>query len=196
MELNKINILSENLPVFEVDDFLSDKYCEKLIEVSKEKLKPSMVGTKENAHVNDVRTSQNTFIPINADKLISKIFYKIVKLTGKNPKQFDKHFQVVKYEDGQEYKKHLDPSVSIITEKKYCHRFFTILLYLNDVEEGGETYFPNLDIKVTPKKGKLVYFKNYKKDKEKYVIDTKSYHSSLPVKNCEKWVANLWFHKK
>ena len=196
MERKNMNILSNKLTIFEIENFLSDKYCEKLIEVSKEKLKPSMVGTKENANVNDVRTSQNTFIPINADKLISKIFYKIVKLTGKNPKQFDKHFQVVKYEDGQEYKKHLDPSVSIITEKKYCHRFFTILLYLNDVEEGGETYFPNLDIKVKPKKGKLVYFQNYKKDKEEYVIDTKSYHSSLPVKNCEKWVANLWFHKK
>ena len=32
-------------------------------------------------------------------------------------------------------------------------RILTFFLYLSDVEEGGETAFPTLDIAVTPKKG-------------------------------------------
>ena len=36
----------------------------------------------------------------------------------------------------------------------------TALCYLNDVEEGGHTAFPNLNIKVKPEKGKLVVFHN------------------------------------
>ena len=35
-------------------------------------------------------------------------------------------------------------------------RILTFFLYLSDVEEGGETAFPSLGIKVKPKKGKAV----------------------------------------
>jgi len=37
-------------------------------------------------------------------------------------------------------------------------RFFAFFWYLNDVEEGGETEFLNLDLKVKPKAGRLVMF--------------------------------------
>lgn len=37
-------------------------------------------------------------------------------------------------------------------------RFFAFFWYLNDVNEGGETEFLNLDLKVTPKAGRLVMF--------------------------------------
>jgi hypothetical protein len=44
----------------------------------------------------------------------------------------------------------------IITQKK--NRIITYLWYLNDVEEGGETDFPDINIKVKPETGKLVLF--------------------------------------
>jgi hypothetical protein len=37
-------------------------------------------------------------------------------------------------------------------------RLFAIILYLNDVKEGGETEFGNLNIKVKPEKGKVLMF--------------------------------------
>lgn len=37
-------------------------------------------------------------------------------------------------------------------------RTMSAILYLNDVEEGGDTYFDQLDISVTPKAGRLVIF--------------------------------------
>jgi hypothetical protein len=37
-------------------------------------------------------------------------------------------------------------------------RFLNFLIYLNDVEEGGETEFPQLPLSVNPKAGTMVVF--------------------------------------
>tara|TARA_Y100000287_G_scaffold171762_1_gene158441 strand:- start:1258 stop:1797 length:540 start_codon:yes stop_codon:yes gene_type:complete len=41
---------------------------------------------------------------------------------------------------------------------KYPWRTVSGVIYLNDDYQGGETYFPNQNIKIIPKKGKLVLF--------------------------------------
>ncbi len=38
------------------------------------------------------------------------------------------------------------------------NRIFGVIIYLNDVEEGGETEFPELNIKIKPKKGRVLIF--------------------------------------
>ncbi len=42
-----------------------------------------------------------------------------------------------------------------------ANRYLVFLWYLNDVEEGGETDFPQLGLKVTPRAGRLVIFPPY-----------------------------------
>jgi hypothetical protein len=37
-------------------------------------------------------------------------------------------------------------------------RALSLILFLNDVAEGGETFFPSLDLSVSPREGKLVVF--------------------------------------
>lgn len=37
-------------------------------------------------------------------------------------------------------------------------RIFAIIMYLNDVVDGGETEFPHYDLKVKPEKGKVLIF--------------------------------------
>jgi Rps23 Pro-64 3,4-dihydroxylase Tpa1-like proline 4-hydroxylase len=37
-------------------------------------------------------------------------------------------------------------------------RSMSAVLYLNDVEEGGETYFDKLDLSIAPKAGRLILF--------------------------------------
>lgn len=37
-------------------------------------------------------------------------------------------------------------------------RAFAIVMYLNDVEEGGETYFSRQKVAITPKKGRIVVY--------------------------------------
>ena len=37
-------------------------------------------------------------------------------------------------------------------------RVFSAVLYLNDVKDGGETYFNNFDISIKPEAGKIIFF--------------------------------------
>lgn len=62
------------------------------------------------------------------------------------------HVQLLHYstEEGF-YKPHADSGPGHL-------RIFSGLLYLNDVSEGGETYFKNFDISVSPKAGRLALF--------------------------------------
>lgn len=39
-----------------------------------------------------------------------------------------------------------------------ARRFLVLFFYLNDVEEGGETYFKDIDFTVRPKEGRLLIF--------------------------------------
>lgn len=57
---------------------------------------------------------------------------------------------VNKYDLGEFYSAHIDEGNE--------GRIISLLLYLNDVEEGGETLFNRFDIGVKPKKGRIVVF--------------------------------------
>jgi prolyl 4-hydroxylase len=66
--------------------------------------------------------------------------------------------QVIHYSDGEEYSSHFDawdPATErgIRCMSKGGQRMVTCLLYLNDVEKGGGTSFPRLDMEVRAKKG-------------------------------------------
>ena len=87
----------------------------------------------------------------------------------------------------------------------------TVLLYLSDVEEGGETVFKregkgNKDkvitdwrkcddgsFKYAPRKGDAVLFISLTPGGE---IDSQALHGGCPVVKGEKWVATKWLHNK
>ena len=75
-------------------------------------------------------------------------------------------------------------------------RFATILFYLNEGMEGGETSFPrwlnaktSKILKVKPEVGKAILFYNQLPDGN---YDERSQHAALPVVKGEKWLTNLW----
>ena len=82
-------------------------------------------------------------------------------------------------------------------EKKYWEpggqRMITALIYLNDVKDGGATYFPELNISINPKKGNVLIFHNT--ISETTNINPRSLHAGMPVSSGEKWAANLWFRE-
>ena len=71
------------------------------------------------------------------------------------------NFQVLRYQPGQFYRTHHDMSPGD-NELACGRRILTFFLYLSDVEEGGGTNFPNLDVTVTPKKGSAVLWPSVK----------------------------------
>ena len=58
-------------------------------------------------------------------------------------------FNLQRYKPGQHFKKIHTERSSI----ESSHRVFAFMTYLNDVEEGGSTYFSHYDLEIQPKKG-------------------------------------------
>mmetsp|Transcript_1878 Transcript_1878/g.2491 ORF Transcript_1878/g.2491 Transcript_1878/m.2491 type:complete len:129 (-) Transcript_1878:1634-2020(-) len=100
-------------------------------------------------------------------------------------------FQLLKYEAGQYYKVHHDMSPERGV-KEGGHRILTIFLYLSDVE-GGETEFPELGLKVTPKAGRAVMWPSVTNE-DPSSQDLRTVHSSLAVLKGVKYGANIWVH--
>ena len=58
-------------------------------------------------------------------------------------------FNIGKYEPGQHFQKIHCERCSLST----LHRLFAFMTYLNDVEDGGSTYFNHYDLDIKPTKG-------------------------------------------
>lgn len=65
------------------------------------------------------------------------------------------HFRMKKYSyvHEDEFREHVD-----VHDYLSARRFLVFFFYLNDVENGGETYFPRLELDVKPKVGRCIVF--------------------------------------
>jgi len=191
MKLVKLN---EKPLIFTLEGLLSDKEINHIFELSKDKLKRSQTGEPDKSVISDYRTSDSCFIVTKDDKIADIIKKKISILLNIHISWFDNWFQVVHYNKDKEYKTHTDPILSINKSNNMYHRRYTCLFYLNDVEEGGETVFPKLGLMNKPKRGKMLFFENYRKDGDKLEVHPFSEHSALPVIKGEKWAFTQWIH--
>lgn len=90
--------------------------------------------------------------------------------------------QLIKYEPGDGfYSWHSDVSYTDSDSDQMKQRVFSLVLYLNDVLEGGETEFRNFGIKVKPEAGTAILFPanyayihraNMPKSGPKYIVVT------------------------
>ena len=69
-------------------------------------------------------------------------------------------------------------------DMKTSSRQISIIIYLNDVTEGGETEFPRLGLKVPPKKGTIVMFPS----------SLVFMHKGLPPVSNPKYIMVVWLH--
>jgi prolyl 4-hydroxylase len=104
--------------------------------------------------------------------------------------------QVIHYTPGQQYKTHVDFAYPRVDDPLQPTRFATLLLYLNEGMQGGETTFPrwmnaetSSDLRIKPELGKAVLFYNQLPDGN---MDELSQHAALPVQTSEKYLANMW----
>ena len=71
-------------------------------------------------------------------------------------------------------------------------RIYTVLLYLNSPQEGGETHFPDLNLTVAPKQGRALLWPSVR-DSDVETTELFTFHESLPVVTGVKFVANCKF---
>jgi prolyl 4-hydroxylase len=180
-------------------NLLSDEECKALIKAATPKLKASKVVNNEGGGMvfNEGRTSEGTYFSIRENELILNIEKRIEELVG-FPIVNGEGLQILHYGPGAEYRPHYDyfdqetPGGRDCT-KKGGQRVITLIIYLNDVEEGGETTLPVVNLSVSPQRGSAFYFSYLNSLGQ---LDKKTYHASLPVTKGEKWVATKWIRER
>lgn len=195
-----IEVLSWNPRVVLLHNFLNNKECSHLISQATPKLGRSDVINEESGggKIVDERTSQGMFFDDRgSDSIIKRIEEKISHLTMM-PATYGEIIQVLRYGPGQEFKPHFDffDGESIGGKEALENggqRLATLIMYLNSVEKGGETIFPKIGVKITPKKGNAVLFYNCQPDGKE---DPLTYHGGAPVVQGTKWIATKWLHLK
>jgi hypothetical protein len=84
-------------------------------------------------------------------------------------------------------------SSSVVQIPRSSH--FLLFLLSNDVEAGGGTNFPELDLTVMPKRGRVLIWPSVLDD-DPNEKDDRTDHQALPVEAGKKYGANAWLHMR
>lgn len=192
-------------------NFLTDAECDHFIQLAKDKLEKSMVADNESGKSieSEVRTSSGMFLSKAQDEVVAGVESRISAWTFL-PVENGESMQILHYENGQKYEPHWDYFHDKANQALGGHRIATVLMYLSNVQKGGETVFPESEIKesqpkanedwsecakkgyaVKPKKGDALLFFSLHPNA---TTDALSLHGSCPVIEGEKWSATKWIH--
>jgi prolyl 4-hydroxylase len=130
------------------------------------------------------RTSESCYHGYDIKWLVSRVN----RLTNIS-QQFQEPTQVARYVTGQFYQSHLDALDKIGSDGQ---RVGTVLIYLNNVQSGGATFFNELNLRVQPKEGSALIFFPAKMDG---TIDHKVLHTAENASDL-KWVSQVWLRNK
>uniref|UniRef100_A0A803LIT9 procollagen-proline 4-dioxygenase n=1 Tax=Chenopodium quinoa TaxID=63459 RepID=A0A803LIT9_CHEQI len=206
-----VEILSWEPRAFLYHHFLSKEECEYLIDLAKPHMAKSTVVDSKTGRSKDsrVRTSSGMFLRRGQDKIIRDIEKRIADFTF-IPVEHGEGLQILHYEEGQKYEPHYDYFLDEFNKKNGGQRIATVLMYLSDVEEGGETVFPasrgnfsslpgwnersdcaKRGLSVKPKMGDALLFWSMRPDA---TLDSSSLHGGCPVIKGNKWSSTKWMH--
>ncbi len=191
-------VLNESPMVAVIDDVLGAEECRQFIELARESMQRAKVSLDDESGIVDGRTGSNTWLAYDSVD-VARAFGRRVSALVEIPLEHAEAIQVIHYGPGQKYGAHFD-AYDLDTDKgrrccKYGgQRLVTCLVYLNDVEEGGGTRFPKLDVEVSPRAGRMVIFHNVAPGDYSRPHPA-SLHGGEPVQAGEKWAMNIWFHQ-
>lgn len=135
-----------------------------------------------------IRTSDGGAIgPTREDLVIRALNLRIARASGTAVDQGEP-LTVLRYAPGQEYRPHLDT-----IEGAANQRIKTVLVYLNQGFEGGETSFPLLPLTIRPSGGDAIVFTSLLPNGRP---DPATRHAGLPVVRGVKWMATRWIREQ
>ena len=195
----KYSIYSANNPfIAVVDNLLSDDVIDELAkdidehcDFERAKVVSKDGGSEEHySRTNKVAKNSLEYNKSEAARKFLKIASSLIRL---HPAQAEP-LQIVKYDLGEQYEPHSDCFSQETLEKnkpEAGQRIATVLLYLNDVVEGGYTSFPNMNISVEPRKGRAIIFTTTHTGTET-PLDLANHGAEMVIRG-EKTAVNLWF---
>lgn len=216
-----LTVLSVAPRVYEIQNFLSHVEVDHIVHMATG-MKLSLSTTSgsdghDRRKDERTRTSRNSWVNRNRSPIMDSIYARAADLMrideallrhrGKGENQWlgldvghtksnAEEFQLVHYDVTEQYTAHHDFSYPSVHLEGQPARFATLLLYLNEGMDGGETTFPRWrnahskeKLKVKPEIGKAILFYDQLPDGN---MDDLSQHAAEPVRGGEKWLINLW----
>jgi prolyl 4-hydroxylase len=178
-------------------NLLSAEECEALIAAARQRLSRSLtVETKTGGETLNVdRTSDGMFFERGENEVVKRIEARIANLLNW-PLDFGEGLQILRYSPGAQYRPHYDyfdpkePGTPTIL-RRGGQRVGTLVMYLQEPEQGGATTFPDIGLEVAPVRGSAVFFSYDRADPA-----TRTLHGGAPVLTGEKWVATKWLRER
>ena len=185
---------SSAVDLYIVRDFLTPSECEGIIALIEAGKKPSTLMQEEPDK--EFRTSSSCHMD-RTDPLVLKVERKISSLTGINPTHGET-MQGQCYAVGQQFKPHNDyfhtnmPYWEAMKEKG-GQRTWTVMICLNDVEEGGQTNFPLAGLCIKPRRGNAIAWNNLFPNGEPNPL---TLHQGMPVLKGTKYIITKWYRER
>lgn len=192
--------LSNQPRIAMIKRFISAAACDWLVSRARPHLQRAQTyDPQSGATVADsARTNTSAeFVPGRIDTLVAFVRARIAAFTGMSPSALETS-QVLHYAVGEIFAPHydfLDPKHAGNARQVAEHgqRVLTLLIYLNDNYEDGETYFPKLDQGFKGRKGDALVFWNVTPDG---APDPLTLHMGSAPASGEKWLFSQWIRRR
>jgi prolyl 4-hydroxylase len=195
----KVVMRCERPQVVVFADVLSPDECAEMIERSRHRLKRSTTVNPDTGQEDVIRnrTSEGIWFQRGEDALIERIDQRIASLMNW-PVENGEGLQILHYNTSGEYRPHFDyfspdqPGSAVHTARG-GQRVATLIVYLNDVLDGGETIFPEAGLSVAGRQGGAVYFRYLNGLRQ---LDPLTLHGGAPVLGGDKWIMTKWMRER
>ncbi len=183
-------ILSRTPMVSRFQGFFTPAECTYLADAADPFFEPAPTfdeGTRR-LIMNPVRTSDTAVFPwIAENPALHALNRRIAAASGSRPEQGEP-LQVLRYRTGQQYRPHIDAIPGFENQ-----RVMTMLVYLNEDFEGGETHFVRHGLIVRARTGDAILFENIDAGGNP---DPDAVHAGLPVTRGVKLLASRWIRER
>lgn len=185
---------AQGLDLFVLPDFLTAVECAALIDMIDAGRRPSQVV---DGHPDpNYRTSESCNLA-SSEPLVASVEARLSALLGLPPENSET-VQGQRYARDQQFKAHFDffhtdrPSWAV-QERSGGQRTWTAMVFLNRPEAGGQTFFPEAKVRVTPRTGNLLLWNNLD---ARGAPNPQTLHQGLPVEAGTKYVITKWYRER
>ena len=194
---NARKLKDNRILLYTIDDFLNDQECEYIKSLIDREHRPSTIVGADREPDKYYRTSSTCDLCNLNDDYINSLEQRMGDYVGLDHR-YAEGMQGQYYKYKQEFKTHTDyfePGTDDYQKEAAVQgqRTWTFMLYLNDVEEGGETTFRNIGKTFYPKKGQGVIWMNSNVDGTPNPFTE---HQGSPVIKGEKYIITKWFRER
>jgi prolyl 4-hydroxylase len=172
------------------DRLLTAAECRYLIEAATPMLEPSVVVDRATGRqVRDpVRSSDGIGFTWPLENPAVHALNRRLAAASDTGVEQGEPLQVLRYRPGQQYRPHFDAIPGFGNQ-----RILTMIVWLNDDYEGGETLFIKIARKLRGRAGDALLFRNALDDGRR---DEAAAHAGLPVTAGEKLIASRWIRER